>query len=84
MKSLTPDKVAEIMSLLPDDLDEHEIGALTLTLHSAYFDEPADIFAALIQTIFVFGCSQGLSRETVAEGLKISADSYSENQPRIQ
>ena len=46
--NITEEKLDEIMAALPDKMEEAEISALTLTIHNAYLDEPAEIINNLI------------------------------------
>lgn len=77
--NMTPEKLDEIMSMLPENMDEAEISALTLTIHSTYTEEPGDIIFNLIATIYSFGLSIGLSYETISEGLRRTADIQDED-----
>jgi hypothetical protein len=71
---MTPEKLDEIMLTLPKSMDEAEICALTLTIHDAYMDSPSEIITNLIATIYTYGMSNGLSRESISEGLRRTAD----------
>lgn len=72
--NMTPEKLDEIMLTLPENLDDGEICALTLTIHNAYMDSPSEIITNLIATIYTYGMSNGLSRESISEGLRRTAD----------
>jgi hypothetical protein len=41
-------------------------------------DGPGEIISALISTIYTLGLYWGMSRETVSEGLRKTADMYDE------
>lgn len=76
--NMTPEKLDEIMATLPENMDEGEICALTLTIHNAYMDGPGEIINNLLTTIYSYGLSIGFSYETISEGLRHTADIYDE------
>lgn len=75
---MTPEKLDEIMATLPENMDEGEICALTLTIHNAYMDNPGKIINNLLTTVYSYGLSIGLSYETISAGLRHTADIYDE------
>lgn len=77
--NMTSEKLDEIMSTLPPNMEEAEICALTLTIYRAYMKEPGDIIANLISTIYSYGLSIGLDYETISEGLRRTADMQDED-----
>lgn len=79
--NMTPEKLDEIMSTLPENMDEGEISALTLTIHNAYMDSDADIITNLIATIYTLGLSMGLDYATISEGLRRTADMWDQDHP---
>jgi len=80
--NMTPEKLDEIMSTLPEDMEEAELCALTLTIHDAYIDSPSEVITQLIATIYSFGMSIGLSHSSISEGLRRSADMQDEDYRR--
>ena len=76
--NMTPEKLDEIMSTLPENMDEAELCALTLTIHDAYMDSPSEVITQLIATIYSFGMSVGFSYETISAGLRHTVDIYDE------
>ena len=82
-KELTPnvtsEKLAEIMATMPENMEEAELSALTLTIHNAYMDNPGSIIANLISTIYSLGLSIGLDYEAISAGLRHTADMYEED-----
>jgi len=76
---MTPEKLDEIMATLPENMDEGEICALTLTIHNAYMDNPGKIINNLLTTVYSFGLSIGLSYDAVSAGLRHTADMYEED-----
>lgn len=79
--NITDARLDAIMEALPDEMDEAELCALTLTMFSAYCERQADIIPALIATIYTFGMSTGLSRETISRGLRVTADLNDTDKP---
>lgn len=77
--NITGEKLDEIMAVLPDKMEEAEISALTLTIHNAYLEEPAEIINNLIATIYSYGMSIGLSYPSISEGLRRTADMWDED-----
>jgi hypothetical protein len=76
--NMTDKHLDAVMSALPDELDEAELCALTLTIYSAYMDEPAEIITNLIATIYSYGMSVGISHGSISEGLRRSASLHDE------
>lgn len=76
--NMTPEKLDEIMEALPENMDDEELCALTLTIHTAFVDNPSEVITGLISTIYTYGMSIGLSRESISEGLRRTADFYDE------
>lgn len=72
--NITDARLDAIMEALPDEMDEAELCALTLTMFRAYCEREADIIQALIATIYTYGMSTGLSRETISRGLRVTAN----------
>jgi hypothetical protein len=71
--NMTDKHLDAVMSALPDELSEAELCGLTLTIYSAYMDEPAEIITNLIATIYSYGMSVGISQGSISEGLRRSA-----------
>lgn len=77
--NLTDEHMDAIMSALPDDMDEAELCALTLTIHAAYLNDPAEVMSSLVSAIYTFGAANGLSHEKISMGLRITADLHDTN-----
>ena len=77
--NLTDAHLDAITSALPDDMNEAELCALTLTIHAAYLDDTAEIMSSLISAIYTFGAANGLSREKISIGLRMAADLHDTN-----
>lgn len=77
--NLTDAHMDAIMSALPDDMDEAELCALTLTIYAAYLDNTAEIMSLLVSAIYTFGAANGLSKEEISMGLRITADLHDTN-----
>ena len=76
---MTPEKLDEIMETLPENMDEGEICALTLTIHNAYLEGPGEIIHNLIAAVYSYGLSVGISYASISEGLRRTADMYEED-----
>lgn len=77
-RNLKEEHLEAIMAAMPDNMDEAELCALTLTIHAAYLDTQVEIISALISTIYTYGMSQGISNEAISRGLRLSADMHDE------
>ena len=77
--NITAEKLDKIIATLPDEMEEAEISALTLVIHDAYLDEPAEIINNLIATIYSYGMSVGISHLSISEGLRRTADMQDED-----
>jgi transcriptional antiterminator len=83
--NMTEKHLKNIFKALPKEMDEGEISALTLTIHDAYLDEPAELINNLIATIYSYGMSVGISHLSISEGLRRTADIQDEDyQPRMR
>ena len=77
-KNMTDELLAELFKTLPEKLDDGELCALTLTIHSSYLDTQVDIISALVSAIYTYGASQEISREAISHGLRLCADLHDE------
>jgi hypothetical protein len=75
---MTKEHLKAIFDALPEELDEGELCALTLTLHRAFLETPQDIITNLISTIYTFGMTEGLHAAAISEGLRGAALIYDE------
>ena len=80
--NMTEEHLDAVFAALPKDMSNGELCALTLAVYSTYLEEPGDIMAELISTIYTLGISWGISRESVSEGLRRMADMYDEETAR--
>ncbi len=78
-RNMTEKHLADVMAALPDKMDEGELCALTVTVYSAYKDDPADVISSLIAAVYTYGACRGMSSKTVSAGLRMSADLHDEN-----
>jgi hypothetical protein len=81
--NMTEELLGEVFKALPENLDDGELCALTLSIYSAYIDDPTKIMGELINTIYTFGISTGLSKSTVSQGLRMMADLHDADQANI-
>jgi hypothetical protein len=78
-RNMTEKHLADVMAALPDKMDEGELCALTLTVYSAYVNDPADVISSLIAAVYTYGKVKGFSMDTISDGLRMSADLHDEN-----
>jgi hypothetical protein len=83
-KNITEAHLDAVMSALPPEMDNSELCALTLTIHSAYFETQVEIISALISTVYTYGMSQGISNEAISRGLRLSADLHDDQHANKQ
>jgi hypothetical protein len=76
--NMTDELLAKLFKTLPENLDDGELCALTLSIYSAYIDDPTKIMGELVSLIYTFGISAGFSKETVSKGLRYAADMHDE------
>jgi hypothetical protein len=81
--NMTDKHLDAVMAALPDNMEEEELCALTLTIYAAYHDDPAEVFSGLISAIYAYGKAQGLSSGVVSMGLRLMADVY-DTKPKTQ
>jgi hypothetical protein len=75
---MTEKHLKDVFDALPEEMDEGELCALTLTLHRAFLETPQDIITNLISTIYTFGMTEGLPAAAISEGLRGAAQIYDE------
>jgi hypothetical protein len=68
--NMTDVHLAAVMSALPDDLDEDELCALTLTIYSAFIEDHASIISGLVNAIYCVGETSGMSRSNISRALR--------------
>jgi hypothetical protein len=78
-RNMTEKHLADVMAALPDKMDEGELCALTLTVYSAYVNDPAEVISSLIAAVYTYGAVKGFSAKTMSAGLRMSADLHDEN-----
>ncbi len=74
--NMTEDKLKALLDALPDEMDEGELCATTLTIYSAFMDDPAQIISELIAMIYILGKTSGISHKDISLSLRASADVY--------
>jgi hypothetical protein len=75
-RNMTDAHLDALMDVLPDEMSEAELCALTLTIYSAYLDDAAGVISSLIVAIYTYGETRGLSAEAISFGLRRTADTY--------
>jgi hypothetical protein len=81
-KNMTDAHLTAVIDALPDEMDEAEPCALTLTIYSAFIDDPAQIISELLTAIYCFGESRGMSQKTISLGLRLSVDMHEAKQAK--
>ena len=76
--NMTEELLGEVFKTLPDKMDNGELCALTLSIYSAYIDDPIQIMTELVSLIYTFGISAGFSKETISKGLRHAAELHDE------
>ena len=71
---MTDAHLEAVMNALPDEMDEAELCALTLTIYSAYQENPREIISSLIAAIYTYGDTKGISKDRISLGLRMTAD----------
>jgi hypothetical protein len=77
--NMTDAHLKALLDALPDEMDKGELCATTLTIYSAFIDDPAQIMSELVAMIYTFGQNIGMSRKGISLGLRASADVYDED-----
>lgn len=72
--NMNDELLGAIFKALPENLDDGELCALTLSIYSAYIDDPSKIMAELLGLVYTFGLATGVSRQTISAGLRMMAD----------
>jgi DNA-binding transcriptional ArsR family regulator len=67
---MTDKHLDAVMSALPDDLDEGELCALTLTIYRAFVGDHASIISELVTAIYCVGEISGMSRSNISRALR--------------
>jgi hypothetical protein len=80
--NLTNEHLDAVMDALPEEMNEAELCALTLTIFTAYTDDTADVMSGLTACLYTFGATRGMSSSMVSMGLRMSADMHDEKPKR--
>lgn len=72
--NMNEELLGDIFKALPETLDDGELCALTLSIYSAYIDDPSKVLSELLGLVYTFGLSTGVSRKTISAGLRMMAD----------
>jgi len=74
--NMTDAHLQAVMDALPDELNEAELCALTLTLYSSFIDDTAEVISELVTAIYCFGESKGIGSDMISLGLRMTADMH--------
>ena len=72
--NMTEKHLQAVIDTLPDQMDDAELCALTLTIYSVYRDDAAEVISSLISTIYAYGRTRGLDSRVVSMKLRRMAD----------
>ena len=73
-QNMTDAHLEAVMNALPDEMEESEMCALTLTIYSAYQENPREIISSLIAAIYTYGDTKGISKDRISLSLRMTAD----------
>jgi hypothetical protein len=74
--NMTEAHLDAVMSALPDNMDEAELCALTLSIYAVYQNNPVEVISSLIASIYTYGQTRGLDSKTVSKALRLMADAH--------
>ena len=75
-RNMTDAHLDALMDVLPDEMSEAELCALTLTIYSAYLHDAAGVISSLIAAIYTYGEANGIDGKTISFGLRRMAEMY--------
>lgn len=81
-RNMTEEHLEKVVEALPDEMEDAELCALTLTIYSIYRDNPAEIATLMIDNIYTFAASKGMDSSRVSAGLRAAADVYDKQQAK--
>ena len=81
--NMTEKHLQAVIDTLPDQMDDAELCALTLTIYSVYRDDAAEVISSLISTIYAYGQIRGLDSRVVSMKLRRMADMH-DSKPQTQ
>ena len=82
--NMTDAHLEAVMNALPDEMEESELCALTLTIYSAYEENPSAVISSLIAAIYTYGEMRGISKDRISLSLRMTADLHDEMKSKQQ
>ena len=77
-QNMTEEHLEAVLDALPDEMEESELCALTLTIYSAYEENPSTVISSLVAAIYTYGETRGISKDKISLGLRLTADLHDE------
>jgi hypothetical protein len=68
--NMTDAHLDALMDVLPDEMSEAELCALTLTIYSAFIGDPAVVVPSLVSAIYTYAGATGTSKQEVSRYLR--------------
>lgn len=78
--SVTYEDFIAIMEAMPDEMDDHEVCAMILSICTAYIDDDYKVMSMLLSAIYTYGDAIGAPREKISATLRKTADLYDSKQ----
>lgn len=78
--SVTDEDFIAIMEAMPEEMDDHEVCAMILSICTAYIDDNSKVASLLLSAIYTYGDAIGVPREKISASLRKTADLYDSKQ----
>lgn len=78
--SVTDDDFIAIMEAMPEEMNDHEVCAMILSICTAYIDDDSKVMSMLLSAIYTYGDAIGAPREKISATLRKTADLYDSKQ----
>lgn len=78
--SVTDEDFIAIIEAMPDEMDDHEVCAMILSICTAYIDDDYKVMSMLMSAIYTYGDAIGAPREKISATLRKTADLYDSKQ----
>lgn len=78
--SVSDEDFMAIMDVMPEEMDDHEVCAMILSICTAYIDDDAKVMSMLLSAIYTYGGAIGAPRERISATLRKTADLYDNKQ----
>lgn len=78
--SVSEEDFDAIMDAMPEEMNDHEVCAMILSICTAYIDNDAKVVSLLLSAIYTYGDAIGVPREKISASLRKTADLYDSKQ----